>query len=159
MARGQPATLLPGTNAPLSTLRPTVLIVDDASEIRQTIRMSLRPAGYVIHEAANGEEALAIASRIRPDCVILDLSMPGMSGLEVCRALRAQPATSGSAVLVLSSSDDAGDKVEAFSLEADDYIVKPLVPRDLVSRVSAAIRRRNKPATTPASRSSSALAP
>jgi DNA-binding response OmpR family regulator len=79
-----------------------------------------------------------------PDCVILDVNMPGSSGLEVCRALRADPLTSGMTIVMLTADTQASEKVEAFALEADDYIVKPFAPGDLVSRVTSAMRRRRE---------------
>ena len=130
-----------------ATTRPTtgterVLVVDDAADVRQLASMTLSTIGLEVHEAADGEAGLAMARQIRPDCVILDVSMPGLSGSEVCIALRSQPATAESTIIMLTSSTTADDKVEAFSCGADDYIIKPFTPRDLVGRVRAAMRRR-----------------
>jgi diguanylate cyclase (GGDEF)-like protein len=120
----------------------TIVIVDDAPEVRLHARMSLTSAGFGVHEAESGEGAIELIRRVRPDCVLLDMHMPGMSGLDVCRVLRADAATRDVTVVMLTADGKAAEKAEAFSLEADDYIVKPFVPRDLVSRISAAIRRR-----------------
>lgn len=125
-----------------------VLVVDDSAEVRQLARITLAAFGFEVSDAANGADALATARRTRPDCVILDVSMPGVSGIEVCRALRADPVTAGCTIVMLTSSAGAGDKVEAFSCGADEYIIKPFAPRDLVSRVREAMRRRAVPAVS-----------
>ena len=120
----------------------TIVIVDDAADVRLHARMSLTAAGFGVHEAENGESGIDLIRRVRPDCVVLDMHMPGLSGLDVCRLLRADPSTRDLTVVMLTAEGKAAEKAEAFALEADDYIVKPFVPRDLVSRVTAAIRRR-----------------
>ena len=129
----------------------TIVIVDDAPEVRLQARMSLTAAGFGVHEAETGEGAIGLISRVRPDCILLDMHMPGMSGLDVCRVLRADAATRDLTVVMLTADGKAADKAEAFALEADDYIVKPFAPRDLVSRVTTAIRRRaeSREADTP----------
>jgi CheY-like chemotaxis protein/EAL domain-containing protein (putative c-di-GMP-specific phosphodiesterase class I) len=131
----------------------TIVIVDDAPAVRLHARMSLTAAGFGVHEADSGEGAIDLIRRVRPDCVLLDMHMPGMSGLDVCRVLRADAATRDVTVVMLTADGKAAEKAEAFALEADDYIVKPFVPRDLVSRITAAIRRRvvdGAPETEPA---------
>ncbi|MFN2464291.1 MAG: EAL domain-containing protein [Candidatus Dormibacteria bacterium] len=125
----------------------TVLVVDDAAEVRQLARASLSAAGFDVHEASGGEEAIALAIDLQPDCVVLDLRMPDVGGMEVCRALRANARTTDTTILILSVEVLASGKAAAFMLEADDYIVKPFTPRDLVSRVTAAMRRRREAAT------------
>jgi len=119
-----------------------VLVVDDSTEVRQLARISLASVGFDVIEAAEGHAALDIAAASKPDCIILDLMMPGMSGFEVCRQLRQQPWASRCTILMLTANDIAEDKIEAFSSGADDYIIKPFAPRDLASRVHAALRRR-----------------
>ncbi|HUP68880.1 MAG TPA: EAL domain-containing protein, partial [Acidimicrobiales bacterium] len=120
-----------------------VLVVDDSPEVRQLALMTLAAAGFEVHEASDGAQALEAVQNLLPDCVILDVSMPGMSGIEVCRALRSDPSTAGCTIMMLTSNADAADKVEAFSHGADDYMMKPFSPRDLVSRLRAAVRRRS----------------
>lgn len=138
-----PQTRAPGTAS--ETLRPNrILVVDDDANVRQLAVMSLTTVGFEVHEAIDGASALATAKLIVPDCILLDLAMPDMSGMEVCRALRADPCTAACTILILTITDDAADKVEAFSSGADDYIVKPFSPRGLVSRVHAAMRRRRE---------------
>ncbi len=122
----------------------TVLIADDSADVRLLARMSLLSAGFEVIEASNGREALDLAHQARPDCVVLDLMMPDMTGLEVCRTLRSEPDLSECTILIVSANSLASDKAEAFSLGADDYIVKPVSPRELVSRARSAMRRRGR---------------
>lgn len=122
----------------------TVLVADDAADVRQLARMSLTATGFTVAEAADGATALAAARRLRPDCVVLDVRMPDMTGIEVCRALRSDPRTAACTIVMLTSRADAADKAEAFSAGADDYIVTPFAPRDLVARVRTAVRRRRE---------------
>ena len=126
-------------------LSERLLVVDDAEDVRQMARMSLSAAGFEVNEAASGPEALAAVKKTLPDCVLLDVSMPHMSGFDVCRALRANPATVDCTIVMLTSNAASADKVQAFSCGADDYIIKPFTPRDLVGRVRAAIHRRRDP--------------
>ena len=120
----------------------TVLIVDDAADVRQLAHMSLAAFGFEVHEAGDGQSALATAHRVQPDCVVLDLHLPDMSGLEVCRALRRDPATRNCTIVMLTSEASAGEKVEAFTFGVDEYIVKPFSPRDLATRIRSAMRQR-----------------
>jgi len=121
-----------------------VLVVDDADDVRQLARVSLAAAGFDVRDAATGEQALAVIRQFHPDCVLLDINLPGVSGFDVCRIIRSDAATAGITVVMLSADGEPAEKVEAFSLRADDYIVKPFTPRDLVGRVTAAISRRSK---------------
>lgn len=136
---------------PRERYRPDrVLVVDDSFEVRQLALMTLAAAGFEVHEASDGAQALEAVQDLSPDCVILDVSMPGISGMEVCRALRSDPSTAGCTIVMLTSNAKAADKVEAFSYGADDYMVKPFSPRDLVSRLRAAMRRRSDAGNPPA---------
>jgi DNA-binding response OmpR family regulator len=119
-----------------------ILVVDDSVEVRRLVLMSLTAVGFEVHQAVDGPSGVAAAMAIGPDCVLLDLHMPGVEGLAVCRALRAEPATAHCTIVILTATDDAADKVDAFSSGADDYITKPFSPRDLASRVHSAMRRR-----------------
>lgn len=121
----------------------TVLVVDDSISVRQLARSSLAAVGFEVHEAGSGEEAVRLTEQLRPDCVVLDVNLPGMSGFDVCQILRADPANQHTTIVMLTVEGEAPEKVEAFSLNADDYMVKPFSPRDLVSRVSAAMQRRH----------------
>jgi two-component system OmpR family response regulator len=116
----------------------SILVVDDDSHIRQLISFALGKAGLDAVEAEDGEKALEIAAGRAIDLVILDINMPRMNGLEVCRRLRA---SSDVPILFLSSRDEEIDRVIGIELGADDYVVKPFSPRELVARVGAILRR------------------
>jgi two-component system phosphate regulon response regulator PhoB len=122
----------------------TVLVVDDDSDIRALITWKLTLAGYDVVTAADGEEALQAAvgatpgtSGVRPDLVLLDWTMPRMTGIEVCRALRADAATAELPIILLTAKGHDFDLEQGRAAGADDYIVKPFSPGDLVERVSA----------------------
>ncbi len=116
----------------------TILVVDDDPHIRQLLVFALGKAGLDALEAEDGEVALRIAAGHAPDLVILDINMPRMDGLEVCRRLRAAGDTP---ILFLSSRDDEIDRVLGIELGGDDYVVKPFSPREVVARVQAVLRR------------------
>ena len=116
----------------------TVLVVDDDPHIRQLLVFAFEKAGLEVREAGDGEEAMAQVRRAMPDLVVLDINMPRMDGLEVCRRLRA---TSEVPVLFLSSRDEEFDRVLGIELGADDYVVKPFSPREVVARADAILRR------------------
>jgi two-component system phosphate regulon response regulator PhoB len=119
-----------------------VLVVDDVEDVRELARSSLVAVGMSVAEASSGEDALRVTRRFAPDCVVLDINLPGISGLEVCRIIRADRRNAHVAILMLTGDSEAAGKATAFSLNADDYMVKPFRPRDLVTRVNDAIRRR-----------------
>ena len=116
----------------------TILVADDDPHIRQLLVFALGKAGLDAIEAENGEAALSIATANRPDLVVLDINMPRLDGLEVCRRLRA---SGDMPILFLSSRDDETDRVLGIELGADDYVVKPFSPREVVARVMAILRR------------------
>jgi two-component system OmpR family response regulator len=116
----------------------TVLVVDDDPHIRQLLVFALEKAGLKAREACDGEAALAAVAEARPDLVVLDINMPKLDGLEVCRRLRAQ---GDLPILFLSSRDDEIDRVLGIELGGDDYVVKPFSPREVVARVTAILRR------------------
>ncbi len=123
-----------------------ILIADDDSHIRQLLAFALRKAGLEVEESGDGEAALnAVASRA-PDLLVLDINMPGMDGLEVCRRLRAG---NDIPILFLSSRDDEIDRVLGMELGADDYVVKPFSPREVVARIAAILRRTENRAAGP----------
>ena len=116
----------------------SILIVDDDPHIRQLLAFALTKAGLEAREAEDGEAALAAVAANPPDLVILDINMPRLNGLEVCRRLRAQ---GDLPILFLSSRDDEIDRVLGIELGADDYVVKPFSPREVTARVQAILRR------------------
>jgi len=130
------------------TFMPQVLVVDDDPHIRQLLVFALEKAGLTAREAEDGEAALTAVAEIRPDLVVLDINMPKLDGLEVCRRLRA---SGDLPILFLSSRDDEIDRVLGIELGGDDYVVKPFSPREVVARVQAILRRTRaaKPAAEP----------
>jgi two-component system OmpR family response regulator len=115
-----------------------ILVVDDDPHIRQLLVFALTRAGYETREAADGEAALAAVEASPPDLIVLDINLPRMNGLDVCRRVRAD---SSVPILFLSSRDDEIDRVLGIELGADDYVVKPFSPREVVARVTAILRR------------------
>ncbi|MGZ3581840.1 MAG: winged helix-turn-helix domain-containing protein [Ktedonobacterales bacterium] len=115
-----------------------VLVVDDEASVREVLTQYLALEGYAVYQAVDGAEALAIARAVPPDLVVLDLMLPGIYGLEVCRRLRA---TSAVPVLMLTARGDEMDKLEGFRAGTDDYVTKPFSPQEIVLRVRAILRR------------------
>ena len=117
---------------------PTVLVVDDELKITRLIRDYLEQAGFVVATASDGKGAIAAARQLKPDLIVLDLGLPNIDGLDVIRALR-----TGSTVpvVVVTARADESDRVVGLELGADDYIVKPFSPKELVARVRAVLRR------------------
>jgi two-component system KDP operon response regulator KdpE len=115
-----------------------ILVVDDDPQIRRVMRVTLTAQGYEVDEAKNGESALEKLREHRFDLVLLDMNMPGMSGLEACREIRGQ---SEIAIIMLTVMDNETDKVEALDAGADDYVTKPFNPPELSARIRAALRR------------------
>lgn len=120
-----------------------ILIVDDDTRLTSALRRTLAYEGYSVSIAANGEAALATARAKSPDLVILDLMLPGIDGLEVCRRLR--NAGDSIAVLMLTARDAVSDRVTGLEMGADDYLVKPFALEELLARVKALLRRSNPP--------------
>lgn len=120
----------------------TVLIIDDAPDVRMLARMCLTAAGFTVEEAGKGAAGLELARRSPPACVVLDVGLPDMSGTEVCRLLREGLTTKECTIVMLTGHADRVDKADAFLAGADDYMVKPFSPRDLVGRVRSAVDRR-----------------
>jgi two-component system, OmpR family, alkaline phosphatase synthesis response regulator PhoP len=117
---------------------PHVLVVDDEPRIVEIVRDYLADAGYRVSTARSGDEALRHVRSITPDLVVLDLGLPGMDGLDVTRALRQ---TSRVPIIVLTARTDEADRVAGLELGADDYVVKPFSPRELLARIRAVLRR------------------
>ena len=115
-----------------------ILVVDDDLHIREVIRVALRKAGMTVNEAKDGREALTRFAADRPDLIILDIGMPELDGLDVCREVRK---TSDVPILFLSARDDEIDRVLGLEIGGDDYVTKPFSPRELVARVNVILRR------------------
>ncbi len=119
----------------------TVLVVDDEEDIRRLVSFNLSEATFRVEAVENGKDALDTATRIKPHVVVLDLMLPDMSGMEVCRRLRADENVSDAAILMLTARGDEYDRVLGFEVGADDYVVKPFSVRELVMRVKGLARR------------------
>jgi two-component system response regulator RegX3 len=115
-----------------------ILVVEDDEGIREALHFNLAAAGYAVQEARDGVSALRLARSLHPDLILLDLMLPGMSGLEVCRTLRR---TSPVPIIVVTARDTEVDKVVGLELGADDYVTKPFSMRELLARVAAVLRR------------------
>src|SRR6266571_4080935 len=115
-----------------------ILIIEDEANIIQVIRLYLEQAGYSVLSATDGVAGLELHAREHPDLVILDLMLPALDGLEVCRRIRAWANTP---ILMLTARQGEDDRVAGLELGADDYLVKPFSPREVVSRVKAILRR------------------
>jgi DNA-binding response OmpR family regulator len=122
-----------------SPVTERLLIVEDDAAVRRMLERSLGAEGFEIAGAADGGTALALAERTAPDLVVLDVSMPGLSGFEVCRRLRAKGLTGG--VLMLTARDSVADRVRGLESGADDYVVKPFAIAEVVARLRALTRR------------------
>jgi DNA-binding response OmpR family regulator len=119
----------------------SVLVVDDEPTITYVVSRYLERAGYETAVATDGAEALRRAREARPDVILLDLMVPQLNGWEVCRRLKQDPETSAVPVIMVTGRVDEGDRVLGFELGADDYVVKPFWPRELIARVRAVMRR------------------
>ena len=115
-----------------------ILVADDESQIRDVVRIALVQAGFSVAEAGDGRAALEMAERLSPDLIVLDIGMPEMDGLAVCRELRR---SSDVPVLFLTARADEIDRVVGLEMGADDYVAKPFSPRELVARVKAILKR------------------
>lgn len=115
-----------------------VLVVDDEATIRDTVTLNLQREGMRVVQAATGPDALARMTEVRPDAVVLDIMLPGMDGLDVCRKIRERSAVP---ILLLSARGEEIDRVLGLELGADDYLTKPFAMRELVARVRAMLRR------------------
>lgn len=124
-----------------------ILVVEDEPDIRRLIRYHLAQEHYQVVEAEDGEKALRLLQREKPDLIVLDLLLPGMSGLELCRALRERPETARFPILMLTAKAGEADRVLGLELGADDYLTKPFSPREMVARVKAILRRAEVPST------------
>lgn len=120
-----------------------ILIVDDEEHIVELLRFNLENAEYTVFSAGDGLEALKIANEEKPDLVLLDLMLPGIDGLDVCKEIKKNPDTNNAAIIMLTAKSEELDKVLGLELGADDYITKPFSVRELLARVKAVLRRRS----------------
>jgi len=130
-------------------MKKTILVVDDEPDLLDLVAHHLEAAGFDVVKASRGLEGLEAAARTRPDAILLDLMLPDILGTEVLKRLRRNPATAGVPVVFLTARGEEMDRVVGFELGADDYVVKPFSPRELVLRVQALLRRGDAPKETP----------
>ena len=119
----------------------TILVADDDVDVATAVEINLQLEGYDVHVAHDGEQAVAMAAMLQPDLVILDVVMPKMDGFQACEAIRSDPRTQNSAIIMLTAKSVAADKLTGFGAGADDYIVKPFEPAELIARVRGVLRR------------------
>ena len=129
--------------------KPKILVVEDDTDIRELLQYSLTREGYEVGTAADGKSAVTSARRMVPDLVLLDLMLPGLDGLEVCRQIRTDRATAGSAVIMVTAKGEESDVVLGLGLGADDYVLKPFKTNELVARVKAVLRRTREDSRLP----------
>ncbi|MBU6506161.1 MAG: phosphate regulon transcriptional regulator PhoB [Alphaproteobacteria bacterium] len=122
-------------------MRPAVLIVEDETALLTLLRYNLEKEGFAVSAAHDGEEALLQLKEAKPDAVLLDWMLPRVSGIEVCRQIRRTPAWRDLPVIMLTARGEEGDRVRGLDSGADDYVVKPFSPNELIARLRAVIRR------------------
>ena len=121
-----------------------ILVVDDEESILELLKYNLEKQGYDVRTAENGYVGVEIAKKFHPDLVLLDIMMPKMDGVEACRLLRANPDLQNTFIVFLTARAEEYSEIAAFDVGADDYILKPIKPRALMSRISALFRRESK---------------
>ncbi len=130
----------------------SIFIVDDEPDILEFLSYNLKKEGYVVNTASDGEEGLEKIKQVDPDLVILDIMMPKMDGVEVCRQLREDTKFDDTVVVFLTARNEDYSQIAGFEVGADDYITKPIRPRVFISRIKALLRRKNRNATEEASK-------
>lgn len=128
----------------METAPRKVLIADDEPDILEILKYNLQNEGYEVTTAKDGNEAMEKAKRLLPDLVVLDVMMPGKTGVEVCELLRAQPAFKDTLIIFLTAVNDEGTQIKGLQTGADDYISKPVSPKVFLSKVNSLFRRVNK---------------
>jgi len=126
---------------PAATPAPRILVVDDEEDLLELVRYNLTKEGYDVACVASGEEALKAARKLPPDLIVLDLMLPAVDGLEVCRRLKADARTREVPIIMLTAKGEEGDMIAGLERGADDYIAKPFSPRVLGARIKALLRR------------------
>jgi two-component system alkaline phosphatase synthesis response regulator PhoP len=134
----------------LDSDRKRVLVIEDDPDISLSLKYNLeREGGYRVLTAATGEEGVALATQKRVDLVLLDLALPGLDGLEVCKALRRSQQTAALPIIILTARVEESDKVVGLELGADDYVTKPFGVKELLARIKAVLRRVSSAASPP----------
>ncbi len=128
----------------LNMAKPKILIVEDDPDISELIHFNLEKAGYQTVRAEDGEQALRLAQKHQPDLILLDLLLPGLNGLEVCRRLKRDPAMQHIPIMMVTAKGEEMDRVVGLELGADDYVVKPFSIREIILRIQKLLDRREK---------------
>jgi len=126
-----------------------ILVIEDDADILELIVYNLEKEGYTVATASSAEKALSALQKNEPNLILLDLMLPEMDGLELCRRLRSKEETSGIPIIMVTAKGEESDIVSGLELGADDYVTKPFRPKELIARVRAVIRRTNRPKGTP----------
>ena len=122
-------------------MKEKILIVEDEKDIAKMLEYNLKKEGFRTISASDGEDALDLAAREHPDLILLDLMLPGIDGLEVCRTLKKENKTAAVPIIMLTAKAQEADKIVGLELGADDYVTKPFSPRELIARIKAVLRR------------------
>ena len=121
-----------------------ILVVDDEVDVTELLSYHLRQRGYAVETVTDARRALETARQFRPELVVLDIMMPDLSGLQVCRLMRADSSLKSVPIIFLSAKTEEGDRIEGFESGADDYVCKPFSPKELIFRISAVLKRSNE---------------
>lgn len=124
-----------------------ILVIDDEKDLIELVRYNLEKEGFLVKGAQDGESGLSAAIEEGPDLIVVDLMLPGIDGLDVCRALRLDKRTSRIPIIMLTAKSEESDRILGLELGADDYVTKPFSPRELIARIKAVLRRTSAPQT------------
>lgn len=122
-------------------METSVLIVEDETAIVTLLRYNLEREGFRVYSTGDGEEAVTMVKEVRPDIIVLDWMLPSMSGIDICKQLRWSPETKATPIIMLSARGEEGDRIRGLDAGADDYLVKPFSPAELIARIRAVFRR------------------
>ncbi len=122
-------------------MKPRILVVEDEAALSTLLEYNLEKAGFAVEIAATGEDAVVALAESPPDLVLLDWMLPHISGIELCRRIRREPATRGLPVIMLTARGEEPDRIRGLDTGADDYVTKPFSPRELIARIHALLRR------------------
>jgi two-component system phosphate regulon response regulator PhoB len=129
--------------------RGRILVIDDEKDLIELVRYNLEKEGFLVRSAQDGESGLGAAKKELPDLILVDLMLPGIDGLDVCRALRSDSRTAHIPVIMLTAKSAESDRILGLELGADDYVTKPFSPRELLARIKAVLRRTSGPQPAP----------
>ncbi len=121
--------------------RPKIVVIEDEPDIRELLEYNLAREGFRVHSTRDGEEGLSLVKREDPDAVLLDLMLPGLDGIEVCRKLKSDPLTRAIPIVMVTAKGEESDIVLGLGIGADDYVAKPFSIKELIARVKAVLRR------------------